>query len=119
MSPILIISLCAFLAICTLCLVIFRMAQISRESQTINKRLEFWLSEQSSTARRSETKESEDNEDDFTKRVLMPIGEQVGEWMSDKVSFAQQSNIKKQLIAAGFNVHLDVSINKALWHTRC
>jgi len=102
MSPILIISLCAFLAICTLCLVIFRMAQISRESQTINKRLEFWLSEQSSTARRSETKESEDNEDDFTKRVLMPIGEQVGQWMSDKVSFAQQSNIKKQLIAAGF-----------------
>lgn len=102
MSPIFIISICAFLATCMLCVVIFRMAQISRESRSINKRLEFWLSEQSSTARGIDSKDKEKDEESFTKRVLIPIGEQVGEWMTDKVSFAQQSNIRKQLIAAGF-----------------
>lgn len=102
MSPILIISICAFLAICMLCVVVFRMAQISRESRSINKRLEFWLSEQSSTAKGIDSKDKAKEEESFTQRVLIPIGEQVGEWMSDKVSFAQQSNIRKQLISAGF-----------------
>lgn len=102
MSPIIVISVCAFLATCMLCVVIFRMAQISRESRSINKRLEFWLSEQSSTARGIDSKDKSKEEESFAQRVLIPIGEQVGEWMSDKVSFAQQSNIRKQLIAAGF-----------------
>ncbi len=102
MSPVLIISISAFLAICMLCIVIFRMAQISRESKTINKRLEFWLSEQSSTARGTDKKTHETHEENFAKRVLMPIGEEVGQWMADKVSFAQQSTIRKQLIAAGY-----------------
>lgn len=109
-SPIAIISFCSFLAICMLCVVIFRMAQISKESRTINKRLEFWLSEQSSTAKGIDKKSSNEQEESFIQRVLIPISEQVGDWMSEKVSFAQQSNIRKQLIAGGFRDKKAISV---------
>ncbi len=80
MISIAIISLFTFLAIGTISIVIYRMIIVSRDSRNLNKRLEFWLSEQSSIVRNIEEEKNDEPEEDFTKRVLLPIGEQVGEW---------------------------------------
>ena len=104
MNPIMIIliSLCAFSCIWLLCLIVFRTKELRSESKEITKRLQFWLSEKSSTGQFIDSEQKVTEEENFTKRVLMPIGEQVGKWMSEKVPYHKQSAIRKLLIAAGY-----------------
>ena len=104
MNPIMIIliSLCAFSCIWLLCLIAFRTRELRSESKEITKRLQFWLSEKSSTSQFIDSEQRVAEEENFTKRVLMPIGEQVGKWMSEKVPYHKQSAIRKLLIAAGY-----------------
>ena len=102
MITILLISLCAFGAITLMCIVFFRMREISSESKEINKRLRFWLSEKSTSGSYDDiTREREDKDESFAKRILVPLGEQVGNWMAEKVPYNKQSELRKQLIRAG------------------
>ena len=97
------ISVCAFLTIGLVCVVIFRMREISSESKEISKRLKFWLSEKSASGQFSDyEKQKEDKDESFAKRVLLPIGEQVGSWMAEKVPYSKQSSTRKLLIRAGY-----------------
>ena len=99
---IVLITLCAFVAIVLICIIIFRMREISVESKEINKRLKFWLSEKSSREQAHGIEIDESREESFAKRFLIPLGEQVGNWMSEKVPFSKQSTFRKLLIKAGF-----------------
>lgn len=112
MILILLLCLCAFSAICLICIVIFRMRQIGTESKEINKRLQFWLSEKSASKEYSEQKE--DKDESFTKRVIMPLGEQVGAWMAEKVPYSKLSAIKKLLIKAGYREKISIQIFYAI-----
>ena len=115
MILILLLCLCAFGAICLICIVIFRMKEINTESKEINKRLRFWLSEKSSSERYlGITDQAEDKDESFAKRVLMPLGEQVGNWMAEKVPYSKQSAIKKLLIKAGYRDKKAVQIFYAI-----
>lgn len=96
------ISLCAFGAICLTCLVIFRMLQMRGESKEIGKRLQFWLSERSALGVYKSGANEEDEDESFAKRVLIPLGEQVGNWMADKIPYTKQSATRKLLIKAGY-----------------
>ena len=104
MNPVVIIliSLCAFGCIWLLCLIAFRARELRSESKEITNRLSFWLSEKSSTGGFINSEQKQTEEENFGKRVLMPIGEQVGKWMSEKVPYHKQSAIRKLLIAAGY-----------------
>jgi len=96
------ISLCAFGTVWLLCLIVFRMKELKHESKEITKRLKFWLSEKSLQEQFFDTEKKETEEENFAKRVLMPIGEQVGKWMAEKVPYHKQSAIRKLLIASGY-----------------
>lgn len=97
------ISICGAGAIALIFIVAFRMKEITGESKEINKRLQFWLSEKSSSGQLSGIDTArEDADESFARRVLMPLGEQVGKWMSDKVPYNKQSKMRKLLIKAGF-----------------
>ncbi|MBI2995883.1 MAG: type II secretion system F family protein [Candidatus Melainabacteria bacterium] len=96
-------SVCAFGAIFLICIVIYRTRAISAESSEISKRLQFWLSEKSESAKYTpDTQDKEDKDESFAKRVLIPLGEQVGSWFSEKVPYSKQSAARKLLIKAGF-----------------
>lgn len=102
---IIIICICAFSAIVLMCVVVYRMKQITSQSKQINTRLKFWLSEKSASGKYSPEeieKRRKESEETFTKRVLIPLGEQVGTWMSEKVPYSRQSALRKLLIRAGF-----------------
>ena len=100
---IILISLCVFGCIFLILLTVYRMKQISSQSSEINKRLKFWLSERSVSSQGSRfAEENEDKDETFAKRVLMPLGEQVGSWMAEKVPYNKQSEVRKLLIRAGF-----------------
>jgi len=100
---IILISLCVFGCIFLILLTVYRMKQISSQSSEINKRLKFWLSERSVSSQGSRfAEENEDKDETFAKRVLMPLGEQVGNWMAEKVPYNKQSEVRKLLIRAGF-----------------
>lgn len=101
MIAITIISVCMFGSIVLLIIVYVRSRQLKQEETAISKRLKFWLSEKSKTGA-FEEKEKTDREETFTKRVLIPIGEQVGRWMAEKVPYHKQSAARKELIKAGF-----------------
>ena len=101
MITILLISLCAFGAIALMCIVFFRMREISSESKEVNKRLRFWLSEKS-TSGGYDNITREDKDESFARRILAPLGEQVGNWMAEKVPYNKQSALRKQLIRAGY-----------------
>ena len=97
------ISISAFGAIALVCIVLFRMKEISSESKEVSKRLRFWLSEKSSRGELGEYGgQKEDKDESFAKRVLIPIGEQVGAWMAEKVPYSKQSSTRKLLIKAGY-----------------
>lgn len=97
------ISLCAFGAIVLICIVIFRMREMKNKSEEISKRLKFWLSERSVGGQFVGYEgQREDKDESFAKRVLIPLGEQVGNWMADKVPYHKQSAIRKLLIRAGY-----------------
>lgn len=105
MITIIIISLCAFGAIALTSVIIFRMTQLSSESKLINKRLEFWISGKTAAQKYLDSgfeNERRGKEDNFAKRVLAPLGEQVGNWMADKVPYTKQSALRKLLIKAGY-----------------
>ena len=103
MIAIALICLSVFGAIALTILVVYRMKEINAESKNINKRLQFWLSEKSATGQLGDYQtEREDKDETFAKRVLMPLGEQVGKWMSEKVPYNKQSAVRKQLIRAGY-----------------
>ena len=103
MIVIALICLCAFGAITLMCIVFFRMRDITSESQEISKRLQFWLSEKSASGQFGDyAGEREDKDESFSRRVLIPLGEQVGKWMAEKVPYHKQSAIRKQLIKAGY-----------------
>lgn len=105
---VILISLSVFVAVCLMFMVIFRMKELSGESKELHKRLHFWLSEKSSEAKyRGLTleqliEEEKEKEDSFVKRVLMPLGEQVGQWMAEKVPYGKLSALRKLLIRAGY-----------------
>lgn len=100
---IILISACTFGAIVLMCVVIFRMREINTESKEISKRLKFWLSERSVGSQYASLEgQRQDLEESFTKRVLIPLGEQVGHWMAEKVPYNKQSAIRKLLIKAGY-----------------
>ena len=97
------ITVSAFAAIALICVVIFRMKEISSESKEVSKRLKFWLSEKSGGGKLSEYgSQREDKDESFAKRVLIPLGEQVGSWMAEKVPYSKQSTTRKLLIKAGY-----------------
>ena len=97
------ISLCTFGAIFLIMLAVYRMKQISSQSNEINKRLKFWLSERSVGSQGGSFVDEQDDKDEtFAKRVLMPLGEQVGSWMAEKVPYNKQSQVRKLLIRAGY-----------------
>lgn len=106
---IILISLSAFAAIGLVCIVVFRMREISTESKELHKRLHFWLSEKSASSKQKGIstqdlidEEGEDKDESFAKRVLLPLGEQVGRWMAEKVPYHKLSAIRKLLIKAGY-----------------
>ena len=79
------------------------MKQISSQSNEINKRLKFWLSEKSIGSQGTGyAEEQPDKDESFARRVLVPLGEQVGNWMAEKVPYNKQSQARKLLIRAGF-----------------
>ena len=97
------ISLCTFGSIFLIFLIIYRMKEISSQSTEINKRLKFWLSERSTSSYGAGSAEEQGDKDEtFAKRVLLPLGEQVGSWMAEKVPYNKQSEVRKLLIRAGF-----------------
>lgn len=103
MITIILISVCMFGAITLLCIVFFRMREIKSETKEISKRLQFWLSEKSISGQMEGYQvEREDKDESFSKRVLIPLGEQVGKWMAEKVPYHKQSSLRKQLIKSGF-----------------
>lgn len=93
------ISLCTFGLIFLLLVIAYRMKEISSQSKEINKRLKFWLSERSTGYA---TGQVPDKDETFARRVLIPLGEQVGSWMAEKVPYNKQSQMRKLLIRAGF-----------------
>lgn len=97
------IAICIFASITLMLIVAFRMRGIRSESNKINKRLEFWLSEKSKSGQLDEySAEREDKDENFSKRVLMPMGEEVGKWIAEKVPYHKQSALRKQLIKSGY-----------------
>ena len=97
------IAICIFASITLILIVAFRMKEIKSESNKINKRLEFWLSEKSKSGQMGDyTAEREDKDENFSRRVLMPMGEQVGKWIAEKVPYHKQSALRKQLIKSGY-----------------
>lgn len=105
---IILISLCVFGCIFLILLTVYRMKQISSQSSELNKRLKFWLSERSANSQGVRfagvrfAEENEDKDETFAKRVLIPLGEQVGNWMAEKIPYNKQSQARKLLIRAGF-----------------
>src|SRR3989338_2694831 len=100
---IILISLCAFGAVTLLAIVVYRTKQLNAQSKELSKRLEFWLSERKIGGKYGTSELVEENpEETFTKRVLIPIGEQVGKWVSEKVPYHKQSGVRKLLIRAGY-----------------
>src|SRR3989338_4689735 len=100
---IILISLCTFGSIFLILLAVYRMKQISSQSNEINKRLKFWLSEKSIGSQGTGyAEEQPDKDESFARRVLVPLGEQVGNWMAEKVPYNKQSQARKLLIRAGF-----------------
>ena len=100
---IILMSLCAFGAIVLLTIVTFRMRTISDESKELSQRLDFWMSEKSKSGLLPSEGGQQENEDEsFTKRILIPLGEQVGNWMAEKVPYSKLSAIRKMLIKAGY-----------------
>ena len=97
------ISVCTFATICLLVMVFIRTRKLMGDSKKINKRLEFWLSEKSNIERAilGEEIEKESRDVTFTQKVLMPLGEQVGTWMSDKVPYSKKKSKRIALIKAG------------------
>lgn len=105
------ISACAFIAICLISITIFRMREIRSDSSEINKRLEFWLSELDvNNQLENYTAEKQEKDKTFTERILIPLGEQVGKWMSEKIPYKKQSVIRKQLIAAGYRDKTSIQV---------
>ena len=100
---ILLISICTFATICLLVIVFIRTRKLMGDTKKINKRLEFWLSEKSNIERAilGEEIEKPDKEITFAQKVLLPLGEQVGTWMSDKVPYANKKSKRIGLIKAG------------------
>lgn len=102
------ISLSAFIFICLVFIIVYRMRELKGESKQLNKRLQFWLSEKSSVAQKRGLtveqliEEEKEKEDTFTKRILIPLGEQVGKWMAEKVPYHKLSALRKLLIRAGY-----------------
>lgn len=97
------ICICAFGAVLIMSIVFFRMKEISAQTKEINKRLQFWLSERSLTGPNVDLEKLKGEEEgDFTRRVLLPMGEKVGKWLTEKASFEKLSALRKQLIAAGY-----------------
>ena len=101
MITIILISLCAFGAIALLSIAVYRMREIKSESDKMTSRLKFWLSEKSIAGGNVQI-EREDKDETFSKRILVPLGEQVGKWMAEKVPYHKQSALRKQLIRAGY-----------------
>src|SRR3989338_2779481 len=103
MFSLILICLCVFGAIALVCIITFRMKEIKNESNQLNKRLEFWLSEKSNMGEGIgyET-EREDKDESFARRVLIPLGEQVGNYMAEKIPYSKQSGVRKLLIKAGY-----------------
>ena len=97
------ISLCGFGAIVLVCIVAFRMREMKDKSEQMSKRLKFWLSERSVGGQFVGLEgQREDKDETFARRFLLPLGEQVGNWMADKVPYQKQSAIRKLLIKAGY-----------------
>ncbi len=101
---IILIALSAFCSVFLILLAVYRMKVVSKQSDEMSKRLKFWLSEKSigSSGAGGYHNEDEDKDENFTKRVLIPLGEQVGNWMAEKVPYNKQSEIRKLLIRAGY-----------------
>jgi tight adherence protein C len=103
MLSIILITLCIFGSIGLMVIVYLRSRELKSESKQISKRLKFWLSEKSANLKYEDfQRDTEDKDESFAKQFLIPLGEQVGKWMSEKVPYHKQSTIRKQLIKAGF-----------------
>ena len=97
------ISLCTFGAIFLLIIVGFRMKAIGSETKELKKRLSFWLSEKTKIEDFTNPQNAhEDKDESFAKRILIPLGEQVGNWMAEKVPYNKLSATRKLLIRAGY-----------------
>lgn len=96
------ICLCVFGCIVLLFMVVYRARQIRGESKEVHRRLEFWLSEKSVREKLFGVVVGEDKDESFTKRILIPLGEQVGQWFSEKVPYNKQSQVRKLLVKAGY-----------------
>ena len=97
------ICICAFGAVLLITVIIIRTNRLRGDAQKINKRLEFWLSEKAVIEHSiyGDSGEKLTREKTFTERVLLPLGEQVGSWMAEKVPYTSQQSKKLALIKAG------------------
>lgn len=103
-TNIVVICICAFLAILVLFVAIYRQFITMQKSKEVNRRLEFWVNEKQSFSRdlaEEAMNMKEQREKSFKERVLLPLGEQVGTWMADKVDYASQKSKRLILIKAG------------------
>lgn len=101
MLTLILLSLCTFGSISLLTIVILRSIQTKKESKELSRRFKFWMSERNLLSNDPDLK-TESKEESFMKRVLIPLGEQVGNWMAEKIPYHQQSAIRKLLIRAGY-----------------
>ena len=106
----LLITVCTFSTIALVVIIVIRTKQLSSDTKKINKRLEFWLSEKTNLQQSMSGNESSTREKSFTQRVLIPLGEQVGHWMADKVSYSSKESKRLILIKAGIRAKNAVTI---------
>ncbi len=106
----LLITACTFGTITLVVIIIIRTKQLSGDTQKVNRRLEFWLSEKANVQQSMLGDESLSREKSFTKGVLIPLGEQVGHWMADKVSYSSKESKRLILIKAGIRAKNAITI---------
>lgn len=104
-QPIIIfICICAFLAIVVLVIAVYRQFKLNTKSKELNKRVEFWLSEKgalSGSLVEDAEKNKREREESFSKRVLLPLSQQMGSWMAEKSDYTEQNAQRLALIKAG------------------
>lgn len=114
------IALSTFSAVCIIFISLIRTMKLKKDEGTINQRLSFWLSEKTAMQRLMGEggNVGESREKNFMDRVLKPLGEQVGNWMSDKIPYSSKKSKRLQLIRAGIrgknSLELFYSIKLAL-----
>ncbi len=104
------ITACTFGAIALIVIIALRARQLKSDADKINRRLDFWLSEKANVQQSMLGEEPISREKTFTEGVLLPLGEQVGNWMSDKVSYASKESKRLALIKAGLRTKNAVTI---------